>query len=66
MVANKVFQVVLQNDLQAGTKIIGSIWAMKKKSNGTLRGRMNARGFKQVEGQHGHDNQLTSYEFSNY
>jgi hypothetical protein len=25
---------------------------MKKKSNGTLRGRMNARGFKQVEGMH--------------
>jgi len=24
----------------------------KKKSNGTLRGQMNARGFKQVEGQH--------------
>ena len=52
MVANKVFEVVLRNDLQAGTKIIDSVWAMKKKSNGTLRGRMNARGFKQVEGQH--------------
>jgi hypothetical protein len=52
MAANKVFEVVLRNDLQAGTKIIDSIWAMKKKSNGTLRGRMNARGFKQVEGQH--------------
>jgi hypothetical protein len=25
---------------------------MEKKSNGTLRGRINARGFKQVEGQH--------------
>jgi hypothetical protein len=52
MVTNKVFKVVLRNDLQAGTKIINSVWAMKKKSNGTLRGRMNARGFKQVEGQH--------------
>ena len=52
MVANKVFEVVLRKDLQAGTKIIDSVWAMKKKSNGTLRGRMNARGFKQVEGQH--------------
>jgi len=38
--------------LPAGTKIIGSIWAMKKKSNGTLRGQMNTRGFKQVKGQH--------------
>ena len=36
-----------------GTKIIDSVWAIKKKkSNGTLRGQMNARGFKQVEGQH--------------
>jgi len=52
MLANKVFEVVLRNDLQAGTKIIDSVWAMKKKSNGTLCGRMNARGFKQVEGQH--------------
>ena len=52
MVANKVFEVVLRKDLQAGTKIIDSVWVMKKKSNGTLRGRMNARGFKQVEGQH--------------
>ena len=25
---------------------------MKKKSNGTLRARLNARGFKQVEGRH--------------
>ena len=47
-----MFEVVLHNDLQAGTKIIDSVWAMKKKSNGTLHGRMNARGFKQVEGQH--------------
>ncbi len=52
MVANKVFEVVLSNDLQAGTKIVDSVLAMKKKSNGTLHGQMNARGFKQVEGQH--------------
>jgi len=45
----KVFKVVLRKDLPAGTKIIYSIWAMKKKSNGTLCGQMNARGFKQVE-----------------
>ncbi len=52
MVANKVFELVLHNYLQAGTKIIDSVWAMKKKSNGMQRGQMNARGFKQVEGQH--------------
>ena len=52
MVANKVFEVVLRNDLKAGTMIIDSVCTMKKKSNGALRGRMNARGFKQFEGQH--------------
>jgi len=46
MVTNKVFEVVLRKDLP-----VGSVWAMKKKSNGTLHGRMNAREFKQVKGQ---------------
>jgi hypothetical protein len=49
MLVNKVFKVVLHKDLPPGTKLINSIWAMKKKSNGTLHGCMNARGFKQVE-----------------
>ena len=52
MVANKAFGVVLHKDLPAGRKIIGSVWAMNKKSNGMLHGQMNARGFKQVKGQH--------------
>jgi hypothetical protein len=52
MVANKVFEVVLRKDLPAGKKIIDSVCVMKKKSNGTLCGRMNASGFKQVKGQH--------------
>ena len=52
MVANKVFKMVLRKDLPVGTKFIDIAWAMKKKSNGMLRGRMNARGFKQVKGQH--------------
>ena len=52
MVTNKVFKVVLRKNLPAGTTIIDSVWAMKKKSNGMLHGRMNARGFQQVEGQH--------------
>lgn len=39
-----VFQPVKQKDLKAGTKIISSTWSMKKKSNGTFRGRMVARG----------------------
>jgi hypothetical protein len=52
MVANKVFEVVLRKYFPAGMKTIDSIWATKKKSNGTLCGQMNARGFKQVKGQH--------------
>jgi hypothetical protein len=52
MVNCKVFKPVLKSDLPPGTKIIDSVWVMKKKSNDTLRGRINARGFKQVEGQH--------------
>ena len=52
MVKNKVFEPVKIKDLPAGTKAIDSTWACKKKSNGTLRGRLNARGFKQIEGQH--------------
>ncbi len=52
MLANKVLKVVLRKDLPPCRKLIDSVWAMKKKSNGTLRGHMNARGFKQVEGQH--------------
>jgi hypothetical protein len=52
MVKNKVFQTVFKKNLPPGTKIIDSIWAMKKKSKGTLRRRLCARGFKQVEGQH--------------
>jgi hypothetical protein len=52
MVNCKVFKPVLKSDLPPETKIIDSVWAMKKKSKGTLHGRINVRGFKQVEGQH--------------
>jgi hypothetical protein len=52
MVANEMFEMVLCKDLPVGTKIIDSVWAMKKKSNDMLCGQMNARGFKQVKGQH--------------
>jgi hypothetical protein len=51
MLTNKVFEVVLRKDLPTGMKIIDSSWAMKKKTNGVLRGQMNTRVFKQVEGQ---------------
>jgi hypothetical protein len=60
MLANKVFEVVLQKDLPSGTKLINSVWAMKKKRNGMLCGQMNARGFKQVERQYYNDMAISS------
>jgi hypothetical protein len=52
MLTNKVLKAVLQKDLPSRTKLIDGIWVMKKMRNSTLNGQMNARGFKQVEGQH--------------
>ena len=46
-----VWKAVKKESLKPKTKVIDSTWACKKKSNGTLRARMNARGFKQVEGE---------------
>ena len=44
MVANNVFEAVNIKDLSPSTTIIDSTWACKRKSNGTLRARMVARG----------------------
>jgi hypothetical protein len=52
MINNKVFQPVPIDEIPEGTKIMTSAWAMKKKSNGTYRARINARGFEQVHGEH--------------
>jgi hypothetical protein len=52
MVKSDVFEKVKLSEFPSDVKIINTTWAMKKKSNGTLCGRINARGFKQVEGQH--------------
>ncbi len=60
IVKSKVLETVLKYDLPPGTKIIDSVWAMKKESNGTLRGRINARGFKQVDGQHYNGTKISS------
>jgi hypothetical protein len=49
---NKVFQPVPINEIPEGTKIMTSAWAMKKKPNGTYHARINARAFKQVNGEH--------------
>ncbi len=50
MVKNKVFETVFKKNLPPRTKVIDSVWAMKKKSNGTLRGRLNARGLNKLKG----------------
>ena len=52
MVKNKVFKAISRSEMPEGTKTIDSTWACKKKSPGKLRGRLNARGFKQIEGKH--------------
>ena len=52
MLEMNVFEVTDRSALPPGVKPIDSTWACKKKSNGTLRGRLNARGFKQRKGVH--------------
>ena len=48
----KVVTVVDRDSVPANAKIMTSTWAMKKKSSGKLRGRLNARGYEQVDGVH--------------
>jgi hypothetical protein len=60
MAKNKVFEVVLKTDLPPGTKVIDSMWVMKKKCRGPFRGRLNARGFKQIKRQHYDDTTISS------
>lgn len=48
----KVVKVVPKSELPRNAKILTTTWAFKKKSNGTRRGRLNARGYEQLEGQH--------------
>jgi hypothetical protein len=48
----KVFKVVKRSELPAGAKVLSTTWAMKKKTNGKRRARLNARGYEQLEGSH--------------
>ena len=45
MLKHNVFQPVPVNSVPTDAKILSSTWAMKKKSNGVYRARMNARGY---------------------
>ena len=42
-----VFQPVKREDFPDDAKFVSTTWAMKKKSNGTLRARLNMRGYEQ-------------------
>jgi hypothetical protein len=48
----QAWKMVPIGDLPRGAKVITSTWAMKKKSNGVHRPRINARGYEQVDGEH--------------
>jgi hypothetical protein len=52
MTKNNAWVAVLMENIPKGEKIISSTWAMKKKSNGVYRARLNARGYEQVDGKH--------------
>jgi hypothetical protein len=52
MVKSGVFEKVKLDEIPSEVKTIDTTWAMKKKSNGKFCGRINVRGFRQVEGQH--------------
>jgi hypothetical protein len=52
MINNGVFEPVKISKLPKRVKLIDTTWAMKKKSLGTLRGRVNVRGFCQIEREH--------------
>jgi hypothetical protein len=52
MLKFNVWAAVRRKDISAATKVITSTWAMKKKTSGTFRARINARGFEQREGLH--------------
>ena len=51
MVIYEVFQEVERIKVPIDAKILSSTWAMRKKSNGVRRARINARGYEQVDGE---------------
>jgi hypothetical protein len=60
MVDHKVFRLVKRSDIPKDAKVLTSTWAMKKKSNGKYRARLNARGYEQVDGEHYDSNDVAS------
>ena len=48
----KAFTAVQKSKVPKGAKILTTTWACKKKPSGKLRGRLNIRGYEQVDGKH--------------
>ena len=57
---HKVFKPVHRKEVPKDKKILTSTWAMKKKSSGAYRARVNARGFEQVPGEHYNKTRISS------
>lgn len=55
-----VFKAVKKQDVPKFAKILTSTWAMKQKADGTLRARVNARGFEQRPGEHYEETGISS------
>jgi hypothetical protein len=60
MVKNQVWRAVPKKDVPRNAEVMSSTWAMKKKSNGTYRARLNARGYEQVDGIHYDSSNISS------
>ena len=56
MIDHGVFEVIPMEEVPKDATILSSPWAMKKKASGTHRARLNARGYKQVDGEHYNEN----------
>ena len=56
----KVWKPVKLSEVPKDAKILTTTWAMKKKSNGTYRARLNARGFEQEKGIHYNEKDIAS------
>jgi hypothetical protein len=52
MIDNEVWKPVPSNQVPKDAKVLTSTWAMKKKSDGTYRARLNARGYEQEPNVH--------------
>ena len=52
MEKHKVWRAVSKYEVPKNAKVVTSTWAMKKKSNGTYRARLNARGFNKCDQDH--------------